>query len=183
MTVSSTGVADLTWLGISPASVSVASGTTFQVRDTLVNAGDGVSSATTVRLFWSTDPTISTGDTEFGNTASVGSLAASEQITFTYNVTFTNTGSSSVTVYVGFCVDPVEEEGNTANNCSGGSVEVTVAAAGNAESAASGSGAIEGEAEPIAPPGRDVSNRQVTGVSIRAVIENPKPEGGERLRH
>jgi hypothetical protein len=77
-------------------------------------------------------------------------------------------------------VDPVGEEANTANNCSGRSVKVTVAASGNAESGARGSGAIGGEAEPIASPSKDVSNRQVTGVSIRAVIEHPKPEGGER---
>ena len=178
VTVSVTGQADLTWLGISPTNVSVASGTTFQIRDTLVNNGTLTSSSTTVRLMRSSDATITISDTQISALV-VGAIAPSQAILVTYDITFTNTSGSTVTVYVGYCADAVEEEENTTNNCSG-SVRVNVASASNAESAASGSGAIVGRVEPVVRPGGDVSDRRVTGVRIRSVVEHPKTERGGR---
>ena len=173
VTVSTAGQADLTWLGISPKTVSVSSGTTFVVRDTLANIGTGSSSSTVVRFMRSPNATIDIGDTQMASTAS-SSLNAGESEVFRGTVAFTNTSGATVTVYVGFCADAVEEEEDDDNNCSD-AVTVNVASASNAES-----GAIEDEAELSARPGRDVSERRVTGVTIRSVVEHPKPEKRER---
>ena len=172
VTISSSGSPNLAFKGISPRSVSVSSGTTFTIRDVLVNNGTAVSPSTTLRLFRSTDATISTDDTQFGTTSTVPSLDPSEERNVTGNITFTNTTGSTVTVYVGFCVDVVEEESNEDDNCSE-SVRVIVSSASNAESAASGSAAIEGEGELVVHPGKDVPEARVKAVRIRTVSDDP----------
>ena len=172
VTVSSSGSPNLSFKGISPSSVSVNSGTSFQIRDILVNTGTLTSPPTTLRLFRSSDATISTGDTEFGTTVAVASLDPSEEIPVTGDITFTNTTGATVTVYVGFCVDVVEgeTEEDQEDNCSN-AVTVIVASAINAGSAASGSGAIEGEGKLVVPPGKDGTDVRVKGVRIRAMID------------
>ena len=82
---------------------------------TVVNNG-GVSPATTLRWYLSTDGTIGTTDTAAG-TKSVGTLEAEASTTLMGTVTASMTAG---TYYYGACVDPVAEESDTANNCSSG---------------------------------------------------------------
>ena len=91
---------------------------------TVRNQGNGSSAFTTLRYYQSTDPTITTGDTEVG-TDSVSRLDASgsgeESITLT-------APSTAGTYYYGACVDAVSGETDTTNNCSS-AVVVTIGAA------------------------------------------------------
>ncbi|MYI45474.1 MAG: hypothetical protein F4123_03615 [Gemmatimonadetes bacterium] len=171
VTISSSGSPNLRFKGISPRNVTVSSGTTFTITDTLVNNGTGVSSSTTLRLFWSTDATISTSDTQFGTTSTVPPLDPSEERNATGNIRFTNTSGSAVTVYVGFCVDVVDNETNENDNCSQ-SVRVVVLSSSNAESAAGGP-VIEGTGELIVSGGKELPQARVKGV-IRTTVEVPK---------
>ena len=85
------------------------------------NAGDGVSAATTLRYYRSTDATISSSDTQVGTDA-VGTLAVSGTSVESISLTAPSTAG---TYYYGACVDTVAGESSTTNNCSG-SVQVTV---------------------------------------------------------
>ncbi len=85
------------------------------------NQGGAASLATTLRIYQSTDPTITTSDTEVGM-AAVGALAASGTSSVGDDVT---ASSSTGTYYYGACVDSVTDEFDTTNNCSG-SVQVEV---------------------------------------------------------
>ena len=70
--------------------------------------------STTLRYYRSTDATITTSDTEVG-TGSVAGLASSAS----RNVLLPQTAPSDLgTYYYGACVDAVEGESDTANNCS-----------------------------------------------------------------
>ena len=89
---------------------------------TVVNNG-GVSPATTLRWYLSTDGTIGTTDTAAG-TKSVGTLEAEASATLMGTVTASMTAG---TYYYGACVDAVAEESDTANNCSS-AVRVVVSA-------------------------------------------------------
>ena len=89
---------------------------------TVVNNG-GVSPATTLRWYLSTDGTIGTTDTAAG-TGAVGTLEAEASTTLMGTVTASMTAG---TYYYGACVDAVAEESDTSNNCSSG-VRVVVSA-------------------------------------------------------
>ena len=111
-------------LGVGSPSVSDSyptAGTTLTISATVRNNGNGASAATTLRYYQSTDSTITTSDTEV-STDAVAALAAAgtsaESISFTVPAT-------AGTYYYGACVDAVEDESNTINNCSS-SVTVTV---------------------------------------------------------
>ena len=98
-------------------------GATFTLSATVTNAGDGESSATTLRYYRSTDATITTSDTHVGTDA-VGALSASGTSPESIGVTAPDTAGA---YYYGACVDAVADESDTTDNCSS-SVTVTVAA-------------------------------------------------------
>ena len=98
-------------------------GSSFTLSATVRNQGNGQSAATTLRIFRSTDATISTQDTEVGTDA-VGVLAVSRTSSESIGLT---APSSAGTYYYGACVESVSGETDTGNNCSA-AVTVTVVA-------------------------------------------------------
>ena len=93
----------------------------FALSVTVRNSGEGDAAVTTLRYYRSTDSTISASDTEV-DTDEVAGLAASASGSESVVLT---APSTSGTYYYGACVDAVEGESDTTNNCSSGSeVEV-----------------------------------------------------------
>ena len=88
----------------------------------MTNAGDGASTATTLRYYQSKDAPIRTPDTEIGTDA-VGALAAPGVSAESISLTAPSTAG---TYYYNACVDAVADESNTTNNCSFVSIAVTV---------------------------------------------------------
>ena len=104
------------------ADSTLETGEEFRLNATVRNQGDGRSPrATTLHYYSSTDSTISTSDTEVG-TDDVGRVGPSSTDS---NYILLTAPASAGTLYYGACVDAVQQESNTQNNCSG-SVEVTV---------------------------------------------------------
>ena len=101
-----------------------AAGARFTLSARVRNQGNGRSESTTLRYHQSTDPTITTGDTEVG-TDSVSGLAASASGDESISLT---APSQQGTYYYGACVDEVDGESDTQNNCSA-AVTVVVGAA------------------------------------------------------
>ena len=99
-------------------------GVSISLSATIRNQGNGPSAFTTLRYYQSSDPTITTGDTEVG-TDSVSGLSPSG-----VSAESVSLDASSVpgTYYYGACVDSVSDESDAANNCSV-AVTVTVGAA------------------------------------------------------
>ena len=93
----------------------------FTLSAAVRNAGDGASESTTLRYYRSTDAEVSSSDMEVG-THTVAELAASGTSSQSVSVTAPTTAG---TYHYGACVDAVEGESNTANNCSS-SVQITV---------------------------------------------------------
>ncbi len=89
-------------------------GGSFTLSATVTNAGDGASSATTLRYYRSVGQTITTADTQVGTDA-VDGLAASGMSPESISLT---APSMAGTYYYGACVDAVSNESNTENNCS-----------------------------------------------------------------
>ena len=87
------------------------------------NRGDGVAEATTLRYFQSSDATITSDDAEVA-AATVDGLAAGSSSEYPVRIT---APSESGTYYYGACVDAVDGESDTENNCSAG-IEVAVSA-------------------------------------------------------
>ena len=110
------------------------------------NQGTGLSAATTLRYYRSTNATISTQDTQVG-TDPVGALAASGTSAESIRLT---APSSAGTWYYGACVAGVSGESDTRNNCSRG-VRVTVAR----------------ESSGFAPADQDAFNARMVGQSLR----------------
>ena len=100
-------------------------GGSFTLSATVSNDGDGGSAATTLRYYRSADATISGTDTQVGTDA-VGALAASATSAESIDLT---APSQEGTYYFGACVDSVDGESTTDNNCSDG-VEVEVSGGG-----------------------------------------------------
>ena len=92
-------------------------GAAFTLSATVRNGGDGDAAATTLRYYRSTDPTITTSDTEDTEEGSdpVDGLAASATSNQSVDLTAPASGG---TYYYGACVDAVAGESDTANNCS-----------------------------------------------------------------
>jgi len=114
-------VSDLAVDSVSVSDDTLETGDSFTLRATVRNRGDGQAGSTTLRYYRSTNSAISTGDTQVGTDAvgTLGALAASpESISLT-------APSTAGTYYYGACVDSVQGEGDTDNNCSNG-VRVTV---------------------------------------------------------
>ena len=95
----------------------------FTFSATVRNTGDRAAAKTTLRVFHSTDATITTFDREVG-AAELDKLSAAATSSKRLHL---SAPSNSGTHYFGACVDPVADESDTANNCSA-SVPVTVAA-------------------------------------------------------
>ena len=90
-------------------------GTTFTMAATVTNQGSGLSAATTLRYYSSTDDRITTSDTEL-DTDSVGTLEAYGTSDQSIDL---DAPTADGTYYYGACVDAVSDEADTANNCSG----------------------------------------------------------------
>ena len=101
-----------------------AAGARFTLNATVRNQGAARSASTTLRYYQSSDATIAIGDTEVG-TDSVFGLAASRSGDESVSLT---AASIAGTYYYGACVDEVNGELDTQNNCSL-AVTVTVGAA------------------------------------------------------
>ena len=101
-----------------------AAGARFTLNATMRNQGNGRSDSTTLRYYQSSDPTITTGDTEVG-TDFVSRLDASESGDESIRL---DAPSTPGTHYYGACVEAVSGESDTTNNCSP-AVTVTVGAA------------------------------------------------------
>ena len=99
----------------------LSAGESFSLSVGVRNDGNGSSAATTLRYYRSTDTTVTTSDTEVG-TDDLPSLAPSA--TSSQSVSLT-APTMAGTYYYGACVDAVEGESDTTNNCSS-SVQVTV---------------------------------------------------------
>ena len=93
---------------------SLETGATFTLSATVSNAGDGESPATTLRYYWSTDPTTTTTHTEVG-TDDVRALTASGTSEESISLTARRTQGN---YFYGACVDAVADESDTTNNCS-----------------------------------------------------------------
>ena len=115
--VTVTGRPDLV-VGLSPDSAAVAPGDSFEHSVAVRNLGDGVSAATQSRTFASSDSVITTSDEEVGEASDVPGLgpglSASRAATFTVS----ESASAGTVLWVGECVDAVEDESDTDNNCS-----------------------------------------------------------------
>ena len=126
---------DLAFTDVSPATATVAPGQsvtfTFRVR----NQGTESSAATTIRAMRSTNPSISTFDTEIASFP-FASLNADHERAFPLTITV-HAQSAAGTVYIGMCLDAVPDESDTRNNCSDGA-RLTIAAP------SSGRGRIDG---------------------------------------
>ena len=87
------------------------------------NRGDGVAEATTLRYYRSSDATITSNDAEVA-AAAVDGLPAGSSGEYSAGIT---APSESGTYFYGACVDAVDAESDTGNNCSAG-IEVVVSA-------------------------------------------------------
>ena len=124
--VASAGAPDLQFTSVTPTSVTGSPGGSVEARFTLRNSGNATAAATTIRVFQSTNSSISTSDTEIGR-GTTSSLGAGQSRTITGTVTLSSQASG--TFYFGLCADRVSGESNTQNNCSRG-VRVTVTGSG-----------------------------------------------------
>ena len=124
VTVRSPVRSDLVVLSPAANPEKVGPGDSFTLSATVHNRGTGgASSSTTLRYYRSTDAAISTGDSHIGTDA-VLQLGASQSSAESLSVTAPPTQG---TYYFGACVQPVANESDTDNNCSG-AVEVEVGA-------------------------------------------------------
>ncbi|MEM7704389.1 MAG: CARDB domain-containing protein [Pseudomonadota bacterium] len=112
---------DLTISSLNTSSNELFFGESFSVTTQISNSGAGASPATALRFYLSNDATIDTSDTEIGSSMIAGIMAGQ---------TLPNTSSiqapeSDGSFFFGACVDTVDGESNSANNCSA-SVPLTI---------------------------------------------------------
>ena len=107
----------------SVSDIAVQPGASFTLTATVRNRGNERAAATTLRYFRSSNATISTGDQE------VGSVSAGARDASTASERSTGVAAPAVfgTYYYGACVDAVDGESDTGNNCSA-AVAVAVSA-------------------------------------------------------
>ncbi len=120
-----TGLPDLVG-SLSPGTVPTWAGGSFEYVATVRNLGDATAAETRARTFVSTDNVITTSDEVVGAPSPVPTLEPGESASRTGSFTVDSTASLGTVLYVGECVEPVEWESDTANNCSA-AIEVTVA--------------------------------------------------------
>ena len=116
-----TKVSDLRVDSVSVDKNTVAPDETFQLSAVIKNQGEAASIATPLRYYLSTDTTISDTDTQVYATI-LPMVAASANGEPSVELTAPNTPG---TYYYGVCIDAVEGESDTTNNCST-SVAITV---------------------------------------------------------
>jgi len=126
VTVGSAGAPDLEVPTVTPTSVTGSPGGSVMATFTVRNSGNATAAATTLRIYASSNATISTQDREIGN-GRLPSLAAGRSEAVEMTVTLGN--QTSGTSYFGICLDAVSGESDTQNNCSPG-VRVTVGGSG-----------------------------------------------------
>ena len=95
----------------------------FTLHATVYNQGDEQAAATMLHYYRSNNATITSSDTEVG-TDEIGTLAASDSSAVLIALTAPTGGGPRVYFY-GACVDSVDGESNTDNNCSS-AVRITV---------------------------------------------------------
>ena len=100
---------------------TLTTGQSFTLSATVRNQGNASAAAATLRYYRSSNATISDSDTEVG-TDGVGGLSAGATSAESISL---NAPSDAGTYYYGACVDNVNGESDTDNNCSSG-VSVTV---------------------------------------------------------
>ena len=123
--VTVTGRPDLV-AGVSPDSAAVAPGGSFEYAVAVRNQGGGRSAATKSRTFASSDSVITTSDEEVGEASDVPVLHVGESASRAATFTVDASASAGTVLWVGECVDAVEDESDAGNNCSAGvKVKVT----------------------------------------------------------
>ena len=93
---------------------SLDTGASFTLSATVRNRGSVASGSTTLRYYRSSDSTITLSDVQVGF-SNMGAVSASESLPFAIEL---NAPRDAGTYYYGACVDVVDEESNTGNNCS-----------------------------------------------------------------
>ncbi len=99
---------------------TLTTGDLFRLSAIVRNVGTGASTATTLRYYRSLDADIGTDDDEFGS-SSVGGIGAGGMNPQDAELTAVAAGD----YYYGVCVESVDKESNSTNNCSAG-VQVTI---------------------------------------------------------
>ena len=124
VTVENTGRVDFVVESVRASKTTVKPGENFQISAVIRNQGEIAATATPIRYYLSTDEDITTADTEM-HTATLPRVAADATRQQARQFTAPDTPG---TYYYGVCVDAVEGESDTANNCSD-AVAVTVGGA------------------------------------------------------
>ena len=114
-------------VGVSPDTVVGVAGVGFEYVAAVRNEGNAESATTRVRTFMSADSVVTTSDELVGDGAEVPALGPGESASRTASFTVSSSLSAGTVFYVGECVDPVEGELDTGNNCSR-AIKVTVRA-------------------------------------------------------
>ena len=117
------GASDLVIESVWVEPSTVTPGTKFKLYATLKNQGTGRSAATTLRYYSSTDDVISTTDTQIAK-GNRDPLAKDDTVRRYFEAT---APTEPGVYYYGACVDEVDNESNTRNNCYIDAVPVTVA--------------------------------------------------------
>ncbi len=183
--VAVTGSPDLV-ASVSPDSVAVAPGGSFEYAAAVRNQGTAAAPATRVRTFMSADSVVTTSDQEVGEASDVPALDPGESASRIATFAVSASASPGTVMWVGECVDPVEGESDVDNNCSAalkvtvvGSPDlvasvspdsVTVAPGGSFEYAA----AVRNQGNVAAP-----ATRVRTFVSADSVVTTSDDEVGE----
>ena len=178
--VTVTGTPDLV-AGVSPDSVAVAPGNSFEYVVRIRNIGDAASVATTVGAFLSADSVVTTSDELVGQFARVPALAPGESVEGTASMVVSRSASPGTVVWVGECVDAVEGESATDNNCSS-AIKVTVLATGGLRVAGLAVAQRLGGAGSGAPPVVSAIVVQAGRVQFRPVAQRSRPSAGSMCR-
>ena len=128
-----TGSPDLV-ASVSPDSVAVAPGGSFDYAVAVRNQGDAAAPATRVRTFVSVDSVVTTSDEMVGRASRVPALGPGDSVRGTASMTVSSSASPGTVVWLGECVDPVEGESDTGNNCSA-ALKLVISATGGLRAA------------------------------------------------
>ena len=112
-------------VGVSPDSVMVVPRGSFEYVTAVRNDGDMASVATRTNLFVSNDSIITTSDESVGSPYEVPGLDPGESVSRATRLPVISSAVPGTVLYIGECVEPVEGESDTGNNCSG-AIKVTV---------------------------------------------------------
>lgn len=112
---------------LSPGDARTWPGGSFEYVAAYRNLGDTAAAATRARAFVSTDAVITTSDEVVGGPFDVPALGPGESASRTSSFTVNSSSAPGTVLYLGQCVDPLEWESDTGNNCSA-AIRVTVTA-------------------------------------------------------